>query len=67
MGSEMCIRDRFIPVPIVTRKAFRRAAAQGLSVIELKPQDPKAIEEMQALYDFTFGIAATSIKKAGNE
>ena len=58
---------KFIPVPIVTRKAFRRAAAQGLSVVELKPQDPKAIEEMQALYGFTFGIAATSMKKAGNE
>lgn len=54
---------KFIPVPIVTRKAFRRAAAQGLSVIEIKPQDPKAIEEIQALYDFTFGTAATSMKK----
>jgi len=59
---------KFIPVPIVTRKAFRRAAAQGLSVTELKPQDVKAIEEIQALYDFTFKIAgAASVKKEGNE
>lgn len=59
---------KFIPMPIVSRKAFRRAAAQGLSVTELRPQDPKAIEEIQALYEFTFGIAAvTSTKKAGNE
>ena len=58
---------KFIPVPIVTRKAFRRAAAQGLSVTELKPQDSKAIEEIQALYDFTFGIVFSKIKKTGNQ
>lgn len=58
---------KFIPVPIVTRKSFRRAAAQGLSVTELKPQDLKAVEEIQALYDFTFGAAASNHKKAGNE
>ncbi len=59
---------KFIPMPIVSRKAFRRAAAQGLSVTELRPQDLKAIEEIQALYDFTFGVAAaTSGKKTGNE
>jgi len=59
---------KFIPMPIVLRKAFKRAAAQGLSVIELRPQDPKAIEEIQALYDFAFGIAAATIeKKVGNE
>jgi len=59
---------KFIPMPIVLRKAFKRAAAQGLSVIELRPQDQKAIEEIQALYDFAFGIAAATIeKKVGNE
>lgn len=58
---------KFIPMPIVTRKAFRRAAAQGLGVTELKPQDPKAIEEIQALYDFTFGVALLGMKQTGNE
>jgi chromosome partitioning protein len=57
----------FIPQPIVARKAFRRAAASGLSVVELKPQDPKASEEMQALYEFAFGIASKEIKLVANE
>ena len=45
----------FIPVAIGNRKAFRRAAAAGLSVTELKPYDPKAIEEITSLYEFAFG------------
>lgn len=55
----------FIPQPIVSRKAFKRAAASGLSVVELKPQDPKATEEIQALYDFAFG-AASAVKLVAN-
>lgn len=31
------------------RKAFRNAAAQGRSVLDMSPKDPKAIEELQAL------------------
>jgi len=58
---------KFIPVPIVTRKAFRRAAAAGLSVLELKPQDQKAIDEIQALYEFAFGVGSVSLKKVGND
>lgn len=57
----------FIPQPIVNRKAFKRAAASGLSVVELKPQDFKATEEMQALYEFAFGVAANPIKMAANQ
>ena len=57
----------FIPQPIVNRKAFKRAAAAGLSVIEVKPQDQKATEEMQALYEFAFGIAGAEIKMAANQ
>jgi chromosome partitioning protein len=56
----------FIPQPIVSRKAFRRAASAGLSVTEIKPQDPKATEEMQALYEFAFGIAGATLKLAAN-
>lgn len=57
----------FIPQPIVNRKAFKRAAAAGLSVVEVKPPDPKATEEIQALYDFAFGVASKSLKIAGNQ
>lgn len=57
----------FIPQPIVSRKAFKRAAAAGLSVVEVKPPDLKAIEEIQALYDFAFGAASTEFKKAANQ
>jgi len=56
----------FIPQPIVSRKAFKRAAAAGLSVVEVRPPDQKAIEEIQALYDFAYGAAASEIKLAGN-
>lgn len=56
----------FIPQPIVNRKAFKRAAASGLSVVEVKPQDPKASEEILGLYEFAFGAAAAPVKIAAN-
>ena len=40
--------------PIVLRKAFPKASAQGLAVTEIKPQDPKAIEEVTDLYKHAF-------------
>ena len=57
----------FIPQPIVMRKAFKRAAASGLSVVEVKPPDAKAIEEIQALYEFAFAESETELKLAGNQ
>lgn len=42
------------------RKAFGKAAAQGIAVTELKPQDPKATEEITALYRHIFSIKKTS-------
>jgi chromosome partitioning protein len=39
------------------RKAFSNAAAEGLAVIELKPADPKANDEMQDLYRSVMGVA----------
>lgn len=45
----------FIDVPLGARKAFGKAAAQGLAVFELKPLDQKAIDEMAALYQVVFG------------
>jgi chromosome partitioning protein len=43
--SAAVIRDRI---------AYRKAARDGLSVEELKPTDPKAGEEMQALFREVF-------------
>jgi chromosome partitioning protein len=42
------------------RKAFRSAAAQGLTVVEFKPRDPKAIAEIEALYRRLIGSLMTS-------
>lgn len=36
------------------RKAFPNAHTQGLSVIENKPRDPKAIAELEGLYQYCF-------------
>lgn len=40
---------------ICDRIAYRKAAKDGLSVIELKPKDPKAVEEMELFYQEVFG------------
>ena len=56
----------FIPTTLGTRKAFGAAAAAGLGVVELRPLDPKAAEEIQALYGYLFDTAkASSINPAG--
>lgn len=47
----------FLDAPLGNRKAFSNAAAQGLSVLELNPQDPKASAEMAALYTAVTGRA----------
>jgi chromosome partitioning protein len=39
----------YLPCPIVRRKAFPNAAAQGQSVLEYKPKDGKAIAELTTL------------------
>lgn len=38
-----------------SRKSFANAAAYGLSVVEMKPCDPKACEEIGALYNYVWG------------
>ena len=43
---------KYIEVPLISRKAFSNAAAQGMAVHELRPIDPKAVSEMTALFDF---------------
>ena len=46
----------YIDAPLGNRKAFRAAAAQGLAVTEMKPQDAKAISELNKLFKYLFSI-----------
>lgn len=50
----------FINTPLGARKAFSNAAAQGLAVTELRPADPKAVEEMLMLFRHIFDSKVTS-------
>ena len=47
---------QFIDTPLGNRKAFGNAAAAGLAVTELKPEDEKATEEMMILVQYLFDI-----------
>jgi chromosome partitioning protein len=51
---------QFLDTPVGARKAFSNAAAHGLAVTELKPADPKAVEEFMALYRYVFDITSIS-------
>jgi hypothetical protein len=44
----------FADVTIVNRKAFGKAVALGLSVMELRQPDRKAMQEALALYQYVF-------------
>lgn len=44
----------YLPTPICRRKHVANAAGMGLSVLELRPKDPKAIAEMTALVQAVF-------------
>ena len=47
----------YFPRPIVRRKAFRNATAAGLSVLEYRPADEKAISEFSLFAAYLFGYA----------
>lgn len=47
--------------PLGARKAFSNAAAQGMAVTELAPQDPKAAQEIMTLYQRVFNVSTTSL------
>jgi chromosome partitioning protein len=53
----------FVETPLGARKAFGNAAAEGLAITELKPQDPKATEEFLTLYRYIFAIKDISLPK----
>lgn len=44
----------YIDCPIKNRKVFRNSSSQGLAVIEFKPKDKKAIDEIGNLYKVIF-------------
>ena len=50
----------FIETPIGARKAFSNASANGLGVVELKPKDEKAINEINTLYGYVFDTKSIS-------
>lgn len=52
-----------IPVSVGLRKAFSNATAEGLGVIEFKPQDKKASSEIKTLYRHVFGAKKTSKRR----
>jgi chromosome partitioning protein len=45
---------KYLNTPIRRRKAFANAAGQGLSVLEIKPGDKKAKDELNALINILF-------------
>lgn len=55
----------FVNTPLGTRKAFSNAAALGLSVTEIRPQDAKATEEVMVLFRYVFDIKPESSRETG--
>ena len=55
----------FLDTALGTRKAFSNAAALGLAVTELKPQDAKATEEIMMLFRCVFETNLISNKYTG--
>lgn len=51
-------------VTICDRIAYRRAASRGLSILELKPTDPKAVIEMNAFYKKVYNEKTKFTKSA---
>ena len=46
----------FVDTPIRRRKSIANAVGQGMSVLEYSPKDPKAVEEMTALFNAIFTL-----------
>lgn len=51
---EECEEIKCIQHTVGCRKSFANAASDGLSVVEMKVQDKKAIQEMGQIYDFIY-------------
>lgn len=50
----------FVQIAIGNRKAFANSASQGLAVVELRPHDTKANEEIARLFGFLFDVQNVS-------
>jgi chromosome partitioning protein len=50
----VCANLRLAEVTLCDRVAVKRAAPAGLTVCEYKPADPKAVHEMEQLYELVF-------------
>lgn len=46
----------YINSPLGSRKAFANAASDGCSIVELKPIDKKAVEEIKTLYRHIYNV-----------
>ena len=46
----------YINTPLGSRKAFANAASDGCSIVEQKPLDKKAVEEIKTLYRHIYDI-----------
>lgn len=68
-GAAEALKDTselgFLEMPLGARKAFSNAAAQGMAVTELKPQDTKATDEIMMLYRYLFDTNLMSKNAAG--
>lgn len=54
-----------LPAVLIGRKAYGNAAAAGLAVTEIRPQDSKATEEIGILFEYLFDIQKISpLKRA---
>lgn len=53
----------YLELPLGTRKAFRRAASEGKAVVEYRPKDGKAINEIKRLYTSVFDEEWNSLKE----
>ena len=50
----------YLDAPLGSRKAFSKAVTQGMSVVELKPLDTKAVNEVKKLYAHIFDSSMQS-------
>ena len=57
----------FLDAPLGNRKAFGNAAAHGMSVTELRPKDPKAIDEVETLLQRVYDVIETSQPESNKE
>src|SRR3954447_3347518 len=51
---------RLLDVTVIGRKAYNAASGRGLAVVEAERRDPKAVAEMDQLYNAVFGSTAAT-------